>query len=53
MTETYLEMKDVKGMLLPNKVDRDEGAMKMQYDVVKWEINPTVDAAIFTAPAGM
>lgn len=53
MTETYLEMKDVKGMLLPNKVDRDEGAMKMQYDVVTWEINPTVDAAIFTVPEGM
>jgi hypothetical protein len=53
MTETYLELKDVKGMLVPSKVDRDEGAMTVQYDVVKWEINPTVDAALFALPDKM
>ena len=51
--EIYRDYMKIDGLWLPSKIDRDEGAMRVRYEVVTMKLNTRYDAAVFSRPENL
>jgi len=46
-TTQYLDYKEVNGIKIPHTVAQNQGAMSFKFELVKVEINPVIEDALF------